>query len=240
VALIDLAELPDPGTRPQHESACIALRDAVISCRLEPGRLVTEGDLARQFGFGKTAVRLALTRLAQEGLVRSLGRRGYEITPLTIGDVNELFDVRAMLEAEAARLAIGRIDIERLRLVEQRLRDGARGKVRLGGDAETNALHTAFHLQVAAASGNQRLFGLMQAAMREMNRLLYLGLGVLPAGQIDHHFHQELIDALARHDADAAARHARAHVEGGRDMVMRALLQSPAMRQVALPTGRVA
>src|SRR3546814_15184229 len=63
----------------------------------------------------KTICRIALTRLAQEGFVRSRPRKGYQISPITLRDVEEVFQLRAQHEPLAARLAVGRVDMERLR-----------------------------------------------------------------------------------------------------------------------------
>lgn len=68
----------------QGEVAYAARRRRIIQCELEPGKRITEAQLAAETGIGKTPVREALTRLVQEGQVRSMPGHGYEITILPL------------------------------------------------------------------------------------------------------------------------------------------------------------
>jgi DNA-binding GntR family transcriptional regulator len=83
----------------------VTLRERIASCQLAPGQRVTERQLAAELGYGLTPVRQALARLDSEGLVRTLPRRGYQVTPLTIGSVNELFQVWRIIGPPIAELA---------------------------------------------------------------------------------------------------------------------------------------
>lgn len=69
------------GHKSLGRAAYDAIKRDVARCRLAPGAELTEGELATHYGFGKTPVRDALARLAQEGLVRVLPRRGYVVRP---------------------------------------------------------------------------------------------------------------------------------------------------------------
>ena len=83
----------------------VTLRGRITSCQLAPGERVTERQLTADLGYGLTPVRQALARLDSEGLVRTLPRRGYQVTPLTIGSVNELFQVWRIIGPPIAELA---------------------------------------------------------------------------------------------------------------------------------------
>lgn len=91
-------------------AAYAALRRDILSCKLVPGALVTEGELMTTYGFGKNSCRIALTRLAHDRLIFARPRRGYQVAPITLKDVEEVFALRVQLEPMAARLAIGRVD----------------------------------------------------------------------------------------------------------------------------------
>jgi DNA-binding GntR family transcriptional regulator len=91
-----------------------AIRRAIITCALPPGSEVSETQLAARFGFGKAPVRAALSRLAQDRLVRAQARRGWKIAPVTLRDVRDIFDLRQLLESEAARLAAGQVAADEL------------------------------------------------------------------------------------------------------------------------------
>ncbi|MDZ4731892.1 MAG: GntR family transcriptional regulator [Xanthomonadales bacterium] len=218
----------------QSTAAYLRLRDEIIDCVLQPGRQTTEGELATRLGLGKAAVRVALVRLAQEGLVQTMGRRGYLIKEIKLGDVAEIFTVRAMLEAEAARLAAGRVDTALLQTLQERCaRFGQSGQE--VASREFRDAHTALHLTIARAAGSERLLAMLEQNMREVGRLLQLGLGWLQPEQLAEHRHDELIDALASGDAQAAELAARRHVEVAQKMVLSALYSSPEVRGLSMP-----
>ncbi|VDR26274.1 Carbon starvation induced regulator [Raoultella terrigena] len=105
------------------------IRRDILTCRLLPGTLVTESELMERYESGKSTIRLALTRLSHEKLVISRPRKGYRIAPVTVQDVEEIFTVRAALEPLAARLAVGKVDIELLKNARSRMSGGSRGAV---------------------------------------------------------------------------------------------------------------
>jgi DNA-binding GntR family transcriptional regulator len=87
------------------DEAYLALRERIVTCQIFPGQRVTERQLAADLKLGLTPVRQALVRLSGEGLVRTLPRRGYQIEPLTIGSVNELFEVWRIIGPAIVELA---------------------------------------------------------------------------------------------------------------------------------------
>jgi DNA-binding GntR family transcriptional regulator len=84
------------------EQAVASLRREIVACRLAPGDTVSETLMAERFSFGRAAIRTALARLAEEGLVNAIARRGWVVSLVTIRDIHEVFDLRLMLEPEAA------------------------------------------------------------------------------------------------------------------------------------------
>src|SRR5215472_4492432 len=90
---------------PLRQSVYEALVELVIAGRLTPGQHLVETDLARQLGVSRQPVREALHRLEAEGWVDLRPSQGAFVHVPTDSEVNELLDVRALLEAETARLA---------------------------------------------------------------------------------------------------------------------------------------
>src|SRR3970040_1475183 len=83
------------------------IRHDIISCLLAPGTEISEAQLCSHYKIGKPPVRMALNRLAHDGLVRAIPRRGYRVTPVTVKDVHDVFELRLMLEPPPARTAAG-------------------------------------------------------------------------------------------------------------------------------------
>src|SRR5262249_56355181 len=80
----------------------------IVTLELPPGAVVREPELTERLGIGRTPVREALRRLAQERLVEGFPRRGMFVTKVDVRDLARLCEVRVALEPEAARLAAER------------------------------------------------------------------------------------------------------------------------------------
>ncbi len=113
--------VPGPGTTAQH--AVEALRRAIIAGELRPGDRVRQEEIADALGVSVAPVREALAILEQEGQVRYRPRRGYFVTELDVGDLREIYELRTMLEARAARRALPLLEEEALRRLDQAARD---------------------------------------------------------------------------------------------------------------------
>jgi DNA-binding GntR family transcriptional regulator len=214
------------------------IREDIIACRLAPGVEITEAKLAVRLGVGKAPVRTALVRLAQEGLVQTLPRRGYRVAPITIRDVQELFALRLILEPQAAQMAAGRVEPERLRRFDAVHRADYRPGDRDSERAFIKA-NSEFHMAIVRAGGNRRLTALIQNLMDDMERLLHVGLALRDRSAEIQHEHAALVDALARGDGAEAARITAEQIEDARRMVMNALMSSPALLEVPVTFGPV-
>lgn len=175
------------------------LRADILSCKLEPGQEVSEAELAEHFEVSKTPVREALAALRQERLVQTFPRRGYQIAPITFGDMNELFDLRTILEAGAGELACDQITDAEL----TQLRDLAEVVYEKDETPTIEAFIAAnrdFHLAIAKASRNDRLHSILKRQISELERFFYLGAQLRDVNSETNSDHIEIVDALAARD----------------------------------------
>lgn len=202
-----------------------AIRHAIITCVLAPASSISEAQLARDFNFGKAPVRAALARLAQDRLVTAQARKGWRVAPVTLRDVRDIFELRELLEAEAARLAAGQVDAAEL----ERLDKACAISYRPGDAASAERFletNREFHLVIARRAGNARLEASLEQLLRESERLLHIGLALRDRTEEICHEHEELIDALVSGDSAGAARIAAAQVREAHAMVRNAILAS--------------
>ncbi|MBW8086486.1 GntR family transcriptional regulator [Streptomyces hygroscopicus subsp. hygroscopicus] len=99
------------------EQAYASLKRDIIRCHLRPGDVIVEAWLAERYGMSKTPVREAINALRREGLVVVVPRRGTFVKPTDLGDLQDTYRLRRLLEPEAAVLAAQRAgaeDLERL------------------------------------------------------------------------------------------------------------------------------
>src|SRR5512147_2354201 len=97
----------DPGS--QTERVVLALRERLLRGHFDPGQRLTELTLVPQLKASRTPVRLALERLAHEGLLEALPTTGFRVRVFTAADVRDAIEVRGVLEGTAARLAAERL-----------------------------------------------------------------------------------------------------------------------------------
>ena len=137
------------------DKAYHAIRGLIVSLELAPGALIDERELIERLGIGRTPVREALRRLAQEQLVEVYPRRGMFVTPVDARALARLSEVRAVLEPEAARLAAERAtdaDRDELALVLSELERRCDG-----GGSELIDLDERIHRAVYRAAHNDLL-----------------------------------------------------------------------------------
>ena len=220
-------------TPSQGEVAYTRLKRRIIHCELEPGEHMTETQLVGETGIGKTPIREALTRLIQEGLVHSIRGHGYEVTPITLGDVQDLFSFRLIVEPAAAQLAAGHVIATDLR----RLDEFCATHYSVGNvESEARYLHAnyVFHTTIADASGNRRLSSAIRRALDESERLFHLSNVLQNRSHEVAHEHKELVDALIAGDGEVARRMAIAHITASQRLVLDALLTSSSFLAVPI------
>ena len=181
--------------------------------------------------WAKAPIRSAMMRLRQEGLIVSRGRQGNTVSPVTLRDIQEIFQLRLVLDVTAVRLAAGKVDAGRLRALNEAAHAAYPADDRAGQAAYLRANRT-FHRYVAECSGNQRLVALVVGLMEQHERIVHLGLALQRREHEFHHYHDDLVGALIEGDADRAAQLTEAALRGGQKKVMEALADSTA--QVSL------
>lgn len=209
------------------------LRTDILSCVLAPGRDLSEAELADRFAVSKTPVREALAKLRSEGFVRTFPRRGYQVVPITIADMNDLFDVRAILEAGAAELAcqrIGRAELENLeRLADVSYEQDARPNLKVV--VQTNR---EFHAAIARASGSERLSSLLQRSLDELERFFFLGAQLRGIGAETRDDHRAIVDILRAGDPAGARAVMIRHNEATRRGLFRSLATTAGLTAVSI------
>lgn len=228
--MLDLSAplLADDSDGRQRDIACEMLRADIVACRLAPGSSVTESALTERYSIGKAAIRAALVRLGERGWVRALSRRGYVVRPITLRDIGEIFELRRVIEPAAARMAAGRVDINRLHEIEAVCSSGF---VAGNTASETTFLqaHRQLHLTIVLSGGNRRLAEDLRHLWDEIERVIHhTGLLRTHAAALGHD-HATLIAALASGRGDDAAAAIDDEIETLHRMIIDTALKTASM-----------
>jgi DNA-binding GntR family transcriptional regulator len=195
---------------PLRQSVYDALIDLIVSGDLRPGQHLVETDIARQLGVSRQPIREALHRMEAEGWVDLRPSQGAFVHVPTDSEVDDLLDVRELLEIETTRRAARRADddgVARLRDICQTGMAAAKADDVSGAVAANNA----FHAEIAALAGNAVLADLDSIVSRRVQWYYRL---VAPArGEDSWAEHAEQIEAIEAHDEDRAQALAREHTE---------------------------
>jgi DNA-binding GntR family transcriptional regulator len=189
------------------------LEEAIIQGALDPGTHLEAVEIARQLGISRIPVREALRALQAHGWVVIRPRHGAFVCQRTQKEAAELFHVRAVLEAEAARLAaVHRTEVQLMTLSEI-VQEGTRA-AKNGDSLRLSILNTRFHAQLAMCTGNDTLAGLLSSMSKRIQ--WYHSAVVAHRGTKSWREHWQLLTALRRGDAERAARLSFQHSEATR------------------------
>lgn len=193
------------GNRPDlvgtlKEQAVQRIKEAIYKGDLPPGRIFSHEQLSQWLGISRTPIREALLELQNSGLVIIHRNKGTEVVPLTRGDVLEIFEMREALEVKAFELAIERIS-ERDLLVIKRFFLSHLEQAHSGQKVEFLQGDRQFHLLIAQASGNRRLYNAIEALREQFIRIgVYALFNERRIAEVVSE-HQVIMDALVAKDA---------------------------------------
>jgi DNA-binding GntR family transcriptional regulator len=196
-----------------------SLREAILTGVLGPGARLRQEDLAERFGTSRIPVREALRALEYEGLVTSEPNRGFTVSELDADDVEEVYDLRIVLEAHAVRLALPLLTDEDVNELETLFQLMAKAS----SPDEQLAARERFYIRLYSVSGRPRLVGLIARLRQEVARSLRW-----PTLQHAPSHHDRFWEAVKEGDADRAAAQLAGHYQRVAVLIRRYLREAEA------------
>jgi DNA-binding GntR family transcriptional regulator len=213
----DFLNLPVLGVRQNvREQIADALRAALVAGEMRPGVVYSAPTLAARFGVSATPVREAMLDLAKEGLVTPVRNKGFRVTALSDRDLDEITEVRSLIEVPTVRRIAETVDAGRsakLRpLAEEILTAAERRDILAYIEADQ-----VFHISLLTLAGNSQLIGVVRD-LRHRSRL-YGVPSLAERGELipSAREHLDLLELIGRGDgagAEALMRHHLRHVRG--------------------------
>jgi DNA-binding GntR family transcriptional regulator len=209
-------------TKTLRELTLDKLRDAIVRGYFPPGARLVERALCDELGVSRTIVREVLRHLETEGLVEVAARQGPVVARLNPAQVSEIYELRGLLEANAARACAEKSTPE---LVAQ-LRD-IRKKIEAAFTAEdlSAVLAHTEHFYEALFEGAQRTVSLavVKTLNARINRLRALTIATPGRSTESNREMNKMLDAIERHDGDAAFAASIAHIRRTAELALQAL-----------------
>lgn len=207
----------------------MALENAIVDGRYQPGDRIDPDALAEEYGCSRTPVREALQALEASGMLVVQPKRGTYVARLSIAELLERFEVMAEMEALCARLAARRADPSDLALIGESLRD-CEAAANAGDHDLYYTENTRFHQAIYSAAHNTYLKTetmRLQVILHPYRRRQLQAPGRISRSLAEHRL---IADGIARGDAEGASRAMADHVlvQGDSIVDLIALLRRPA------------
>jgi len=200
--------------------AYAGIKAAIMSGSLPPGSLTSVPALSEALGVSRSPVREALVDLVTEGLVRFERNRGVRVVEQDQHDVEEIFELRLLLEVPATRRAIQLLGHRKAELFATLEDELTAMRQHIGDEVAFMTHDAAFHRSVLDYSGNRRLSAIV-TELRDQTR----ALGISTVGRSRSlpeilREHEAIFAAIRAGDAEAAALQMELHVRHTRDLLV--------------------
>ncbi len=219
----NLRRTPPKNLLPAREKVYEYLRKQILEGRLNPGEKLAEEHLAKKLGVSRTPVREALHKLGTEGLIKPRTKRGFLVSRDSKEEVEELFELRSILEGYTLRLASRTISEERLKELEGFVQN-AEEALRKKRISEVFKWNTKFHDTLHELVAHKpRLYRLIVNMRKYVLRHRKDTLRYPDGGRRSVEGHRKILMALKLKDPDLCERIMREHIEEAKEDALQSL-----------------
>lgn len=205
------------------DRAYTLIKNKIIKCEYLPNQFLVEAELMHVVGASRTPIREALNKLEQEGLITIMPKRGVMVNDITLAAVNEIFEVRFLIEPYMIR-HYGRLIPEST--VQKQL-DLINEVGRAVYSAHGYAVDNDLHQLIINASGNAYLIGLMDKIYSQNHRLRILsGMRQNTRARETSLEHERILRYMLNQDYEKAAEAMEDHLKNSKTAAITAMMNS--------------
>lgn len=201
------------------------LEEAILQGKLKPGDRLKERELSETLNVSRPPIREALRQLAAEGLVRFIPRKGSIVSGATIADVEEIYEIKALLEGFAARKTASHCsnnDIIKMKNLLNKMEKLVQKK----NMREYFKVSSDFHHYFNKLSGNKKLFDIYEKLTKQVLwlQINYLSLSGREIRSLNEH--KQILDAFINKNPEAAEELVKKHIEFAGQKLIKELTSS--------------
>jgi DNA-binding GntR family transcriptional regulator len=210
---------------PLRENAYELIKRMILKGYFKPGERLIENQLSKKFGVSRTPIRESIRKLAAEGLVEITPKGGTKVSKLTKKDIDEIYEIRGVLESLAAEKAASLMSHEEIESLEKLLKDSE--KTLLNKDMKRMAqIDTKIHNLICKYSKNNRLSQLIDVLCTNITRQRELILETPGAGKEAIAGHRKIINAIKKRDKQVIKKSVHEHIMRGREILLEKILSN--------------
>ncbi len=203
-----------------------AIRDQITYGELMPGERLIEKDLSEAHHASRNTVRECLRQLKGEGLLSFENHKGYRVSKYSTQQVEEIYNLRWLLESYATRLTAEKVTASQLAALAKSEQGCIKAASKL--DLKSWLKHnTAFHHFFYENCGNDNLKILLDTLKRRIYRYQYIILTI--PGNFENYLklHKKILAACRLNDGKAAEKHMKTHLDGVKKILLQHLKNFP-------------
>lgn len=195
------------------QATVVALRQRILAGTYSEGTPLRQDALAVELGVSRIPVREALRQLEVEGLVTLTPHHGAVVSSLSIADIEELFDLRALIESDLLRYAVPRLTAADYSRADELL-DRFQIALTAGDVAVWGDLNWRLHSTLYVAAGRPRALTIVENLHHHAERYMRMQLALTQGQTRANDEHRAIVAACRAGDADRAARLLTDHIRG--------------------------
>lgn len=205
--------------KPLKDLVYLELKHKILTGEIVSQTRLMEIDLSEKMNVSRTPIREAIRRLADDGLVKIVPRRGAYVANISIKDMLDVFEVREDMEGFVAQLAAQRISEEE-KVELERIAAEYENALESADDKESIIeLDERFHNYIVGCCGNETLSELVKYVQELSLRFRYLYYNDYTLYESTAEQHQKIISAIKEGRSEDARREADAHVKALKEFV---------------------
>jgi DNA-binding GntR family transcriptional regulator len=193
-----------------------ALREAIISGELEDGEPLRQEEIGKLFNTSRIPVREAITRLEQHGLVKTVRYKGAVVSGISDTDVDEIFDLRVLLEGAIVRHAVPLMTPSILQTAQKFCEDFASSSQ----PGTWGRLNRDFHCALYEAADRPNHMAIINSIMDRIDRVIRAHLALTDGMEIAIREHERILKACMDGDAELAGQLTEQHVQDAKEILL--------------------
>lgn len=197
----------------------LKLKEAILTGEISPGERLSIGRLIQEIGFSPTPIREALLKLEQEGFVSRQQKGGFIVSRFTKKDIEEIFDIRILLESHAVTLAIQHIQNEDILWLENNIKESEQYIINNKLN-RVSTLNTEFHDYLNKLSKNDRLLSLINGLRDQIFQYRSAILRIPEKAKISIEHHKKIVEAIKKKDVEALKKITEEHIQVGKEVIL--------------------
>jgi DNA-binding GntR family transcriptional regulator len=195
------------------------LRQLILTLELEPGLSISEASLMQRYGWGRTPLREAIQRLAEQSLLQIIPRQGIVVTALSIFDFAEMMDAMSMVIGPAAALACQRLTEDELTRLDEVV-SASESAAQAHNFIKVSQLDFEFHRILADATGNRHLSRYLLHLHLVATRFNFAAWQRDRKASPSIDEHRQIVDLMRQRDVEGAKSAMRTHIENARQRIV--------------------